>query len=199
VRPSQGIVYPSSLSSCHRLTMIVFEIYRWSGNSVPFSLIFPPSSAYSSTVRPLELDQESAGRRLWLPEPSLPAIFWVKPRGVRRCYHIRELVRISGSNSTVIRLSGLKSAMQPPCMALLVRRQARAYQLHRILDPRLDLCTGTALEVEGRALAPRGIRLAGDMKFRSCATLFAAATGKRDNAREPTKPARGLRAYRHTG
>jgi uncharacterized protein (DUF1810 family) len=58
--------------------------------------------------------------------------------------------------------------------------EARAYLAHPVLGPRLDLCTRMVLEIE----APSLNAIFGspdDMKFRSCATLFALATGERDN------------------
>jgi uncharacterized protein (DUF1810 family) len=58
--------------------------------------------------------------------------------------------------------------------------EARAYLAHPVLGPRLDLCTRTVLDIE----APSLNAIFGspdDMKFRSCATLFALASAERDN------------------
>jgi uncharacterized protein (DUF1810 family) len=58
--------------------------------------------------------------------------------------------------------------------------EARTYLAHPVLGPRLDLCTRTVLEIE----APSLNAIFGspdDMKFRSCATLFALASGEQDN------------------
>ena len=59
--------------------------------------------------------------------------------------------------------------------------EARAYLAHALLGPRLDLCTRTVVEIE----APSLNAIFGspdDMKFRSCATLFAIASGQQDSA-----------------
>jgi len=58
--------------------------------------------------------------------------------------------------------------------------EARAYLAHPMLGPRLDLCTRTVLDIE----APSLTAIFGspdDMKFRSCATLFALVSAERDN------------------
>ena len=58
--------------------------------------------------------------------------------------------------------------------------EARAYLAHPVLGPRLDLCTRAVLENK----APSLHAIFGspdDMKFRSCATLFALATGEENN------------------
>jgi uncharacterized protein (DUF1810 family) len=58
--------------------------------------------------------------------------------------------------------------------------EARAYLAHPVLGPRLDLCTRAVLDIE----APSLNAIFGspdDMKFRSCVTLFALASGERDN------------------
>jgi len=54
--------------------------------------------------------------------------------------------------------------------------EARAYLVHLVLGPRLDLCTRTVLENEVLSLHAI-FSSPDDMKFRSCATLFALATG----------------------
>jgi len=53
--------------------------------------------------------------------------------------------------------------------------EARAYLAHTVLGPRLDLCTRTVLESEAPSLHAI-FSSPDDMKFRSCATLFALAT-----------------------
>ena len=58
--------------------------------------------------------------------------------------------------------------------------EARAYLAHPVLGPRLDVCTKTVFEAEAASL--RAIfGSPDDMKFRSCATLFALAAGEGDN------------------
>jgi uncharacterized protein (DUF1810 family) len=58
--------------------------------------------------------------------------------------------------------------------------EARAYLAHPVLGARLGLCTRTVLEIEAQSL--NAIFGSPDvMKFRSCATLFALASGERDN------------------
>src|SRR5437588_13113912 len=52
--------------------------------------------------------------------------------------------------------------------------EARAYLAHPVLGPRLDLCTRTVLEIEAASLHAI-FDSPDDMKFRSCATLFALA------------------------
>jgi uncharacterized protein (DUF1810 family) len=69
--------------------------------------------------------------------------------------------------------------------------EARAYLAHPVLGPRLDLCTRTVLEIEAGSLhgffgSPD------DMKFRSCATLFALAAGEGDNAFQRALSAAGF-------
>jgi uncharacterized protein (DUF1810 family) len=58
--------------------------------------------------------------------------------------------------------------------------EARAYLAHPVLGPRLDLCTRTVLESEAASLHAI-FGSPDDMKFRSCATLFALATGEENN------------------
>jgi uncharacterized protein (DUF1810 family) len=58
--------------------------------------------------------------------------------------------------------------------------EARAYLAHPVLGPRLDLCTQTVLESEAASLHAI-FGSPDDMKFRSCATLFALAAEERDN------------------
>ena len=58
--------------------------------------------------------------------------------------------------------------------------EARADLAHRVRGPRLDLCTRTVLDIEGKSLHAI-FGSPDDMKFRSCATLFAIAAGEGDN------------------
>ena len=58
--------------------------------------------------------------------------------------------------------------------------EARAYLAHPALGPRLDLCTRTVLENKSPSLHAI-FGSPDDMKFRSCATLFALATGEENN------------------
>ena len=58
--------------------------------------------------------------------------------------------------------------------------EARAYLAHPVLGPRLELCTRMVMDVK----APSLHAIFGspdDMKFRSCATLFAVAAGESEN------------------
>jgi uncharacterized protein (DUF1810 family) len=60
--------------------------------------------------------------------------------------------------------------------------EARAYLAHPVLGPRLDLGTTTVLEIQ----APSLNAIFGspdDMKFRSCVTLFALASGGSETTR----------------
>ena len=58
--------------------------------------------------------------------------------------------------------------------------EARAYLAHPVLGPRLDLCTRAVLESKAASL--HGIfDSPDDMKFRSCATLFALASEEDNN------------------
>src|SRR5262252_8904102 len=58
--------------------------------------------------------------------------------------------------------------------------EARAYLAHPILGPRLDLCIRAVLE--SKAVSLHAIfGSPDDMKFRSCATLFALASTANDN------------------
>src|SRR5215469_940631 len=58
--------------------------------------------------------------------------------------------------------------------------EARTYLAHPVLGPRLDLCTRTVTESEAASLHAI-FGSPDDMKFRSCATLFALAAGEGDN------------------
>ena len=55
--------------------------------------------------------------------------------------------------------------------------EARAYWDHPLLGPRLQQCTELVLAVEGRS-AHEIFGTPDDLKFRSCMTLFARATGE---------------------
>jgi len=77
-------------------------------------------------------------------------------------------------------LRGLGRSSMAEYYGISSRAEARAYLAHAVLGPRLDLCTRTVLESE----APSLNAIFGspdDMKFRSCATLFALVSGERDN------------------
>ena len=58
--------------------------------------------------------------------------------------------------------------------------EARAYLAHPVLGPRLDLCTTTVLEIDTPSLNAI-FGSPDDMKFRSCATLFALTSGEPEN------------------
>ena len=58
--------------------------------------------------------------------------------------------------------------------------EARAYLAHPVLGPRLDLCTRTVLESKAASLHAI-FGSPDDMKFRSCATLFALASEEDNN------------------
>jgi uncharacterized protein (DUF1810 family) len=58
--------------------------------------------------------------------------------------------------------------------------EARAYLAHPVLGPRLDLCTRMVLEVDATSLHAI-FGSPDDMKFRSCATLFAVAAEEDKN------------------
>jgi len=58
------------------------------------------------------------------------------------------------------------------------KAEAQAYWAHPLLGPRLRECTELALAVDGRS-ANEIFGPPDDLKFRSCMTLFAAATGER--------------------
>jgi uncharacterized protein (DUF1810 family) len=57
------------------------------------------------------------------------------------------------------------------------KAEAQAYWAHPVLGPRLAQCTELALAVEGRS-AHEIFGPPDDLKFRSCMTLFAQATGE---------------------
>jgi uncharacterized protein (DUF1810 family) len=75
-------------------------------------------------------------------------------------------------------LRGLGHSSKAEYYGISSLAEARAYLAQPVLGPRLDLCARTVLEIE----APSLNAIFGspdDMKFRSCATLFALASGKR--------------------
>jgi uncharacterized protein (DUF1810 family) len=59
--------------------------------------------------------------------------------------------------------------------------EARAYLAHKLLGPRLDLCTGIVLTSASSSLHAI-FGSPDDMKFRSCMTLFSRATADPDNS-----------------
>jgi uncharacterized protein (DUF1810 family) len=73
-------------------------------------------------------------------------------------------------------LSGLGRSSMAEYYGISSLAEARAYLAHPVLGPRLDLCTRKVLDSE----APSLNAIFGspdDMKFRSCVTLFALASG----------------------
>jgi uncharacterized protein (DUF1810 family) len=58
--------------------------------------------------------------------------------------------------------------------------EARAYLAHRVLGPRLQLCTGIVLKAEAESLHAI-FGSPDDLKFHSCMTLFAIAAGSPNN------------------
>ena len=68
--------------------------------------------------------------------------------------------------------------------------EAQAYWAHPLLGPRLRECTGLVLAVDGRS-AHEIFGPPDDLKFRSCMTLFAQATGERLFTRALEKYFRG--------
>jgi uncharacterized protein (DUF1810 family) len=74
-------------------------------------------------------------------------------------------------------LRGLGSSATAQRFALSGAEEARAYLRHPLLGPRLRECTGLVLRVQGRTVREIFGR-PDDLKFRSCMTLFAHATGE---------------------
>jgi len=62
--------------------------------------------------------------------------------------------------------------------------EARAYLAQPVLGPRLDLCTRAVLESKAASLHAI-FGSPDDIKFRSCATLFAIAAGEDNNPFQP--------------
>jgi uncharacterized protein (DUF1810 family) len=60
--------------------------------------------------------------------------------------------------------------------AIATLEEARAYAAHPVLGPRLRECVKLVLAVQGRG-AQEIFGTSDDLKFRSCMTLFARATG----------------------
>ncbi len=74
-------------------------------------------------------------------------------------------------------LKGLGSSAMANRYGIGSLEEARAYWAHPLLGPRLARCTGLVLGVEGRS-AREIFGSPDDLKFRSCMTLFARATGE---------------------
>jgi uncharacterized protein (DUF1810 family) len=80
----------------------------------------------------------------------------------------------------VVRLSQLRGLGRSPMAdryGIGSLAESRAYLAHPLLGPRLDLCARTVLESEAASLHAI-FGSPDDMKFRSCATLFALAMGE---------------------
>jgi uncharacterized protein (DUF1810 family) len=73
-------------------------------------------------------------------------------------------------------LEGLGRSAMAQHYAIASAAEARAYWAHPVLGPRLAQCTELVLAVEGRS-AHQIFGAPDDLKFRSCMTLFARATG----------------------
>src|SRR5580704_13431068 len=71
-------------------------------------------------------------------------------------------------------LRGLGRSSMATLYGIASLHEARAYLAHPLLGPRLDHCTRTMLEVEGRSLHEI-FGSPDDMKFQSSMTLFAIA------------------------
>jgi uncharacterized protein (DUF1810 family) len=74
-------------------------------------------------------------------------------------------------------LKGLGRSATAQHYGIASRDEAQAYWTHPLLGPRLRECTELVLAVEGRS-AHEIFGPPDDLKFRSCMTLFAAATGE---------------------
>lgn len=74
-------------------------------------------------------------------------------------------------------LKGLGSSAMANRYGIGSLEEARAYWAHPLLGPRLARCTALVLGVEGRS-AREIFGSPDDLKFRSCMTLFAQATGE---------------------
>ena len=73
-------------------------------------------------------------------------------------------------------IAGLGSSTMSQRYAIASLDEARAYLDHPVLGPRLRVCTELVLSHEGRS-AHAIFGRPDDMKFRSCLTLFAKASG----------------------
>jgi uncharacterized protein (DUF1810 family) len=74
-------------------------------------------------------------------------------------------------------LKGLGSSAMAQHYGIGTEAEARAYWDHPLLGPRLRQCTELVLAIEGRS-AREIFGPPDDLKFRSCMTLFAHATGE---------------------
>jgi uncharacterized protein (DUF1810 family) len=74
-------------------------------------------------------------------------------------------------------LKGLGRSATAQHYGIASKAEAQAYWVHPLLGPRLRECTELVLEVEGRS-AHEIFGAPDDLKFRSCMTLFAHATGE---------------------
>lgn len=74
-------------------------------------------------------------------------------------------------------LKGLGRSATAQHYGIASAAEARAYWAHPLLGPRLRECTELVLAVEGRS-AQEIFGPPDDLKFRSCMTLFAQATGE---------------------
>ncbi len=77
-------------------------------------------------------------------------------------------------------LRGLGASSMATFYGITSLAEARAYLAHSVLGPRLQLCTDAVLAIEGRSLHAI-FGSPDDVKFRSCMTLFALASGAADN------------------
>lgn len=73
-------------------------------------------------------------------------------------------------------LKGLGRSATAQHYGIAARAEADAYWRHPLLGPRLKQCTELVLAVDGRS-ANQIFGSPDDLKFRSCMTLFAQATG----------------------
>ncbi len=73
-------------------------------------------------------------------------------------------------------LRGLGASATSRRFAITSLEEARAYLAHPVLGPRLTECTQLVQAVQGRALR-QIFGSPDDLKFRSCMTLFAQASG----------------------
>jgi len=74
-------------------------------------------------------------------------------------------------------LQGLGRSATAQHYGIASRAEAQAYWAHPLLGPRLRQCTELVLAVDGRS-ARQIFGPPDDLKFRSCMTLFAQATGE---------------------
>jgi uncharacterized protein (DUF1810 family) len=76
-------------------------------------------------------------------------------------------------------IQSLGSSEEAQWFAIKNLDEAKAYLAHAVLGPRLRECTQLVLDIQGKSLE-QIFGSPDDLKFRSCMTLFAHATG--DNA-----------------